>query len=174
MKKQELLSILITFIVAFFLGGYLYLNVFTAMIQPDGDIETVEELSAFSITSQAYGGCRSNCPAFRVNADGTYRYQYVPSAGADALLRSGTLPLNLQRQLERALDTRDLRSQAQSVSPNNCASQVDGIDISYDIEIEGELFRLDSCRSSVDTRSDAWLALSAVWSYFTEQTQSEN
>lgn len=172
MKKQELVSILVTLVFGFFAGGYLYLNVFTAMIQPDS-LETAEELDAFSITSQAYGGCRSNCPAFRLMADGSYRYQYVPSIGAAPVVRSGTLPLRLQRDLDRALEPRDLRAQAQSVVATNCASATDGIDIEYEVEIEGELFVLDSCRSAVDPRSDAWLALSAVWTYFSEVAANE-
>ncbi len=171
MQKQELLSIFITFIVGFFAGGYLYLNVFTQMIQPDSDIETIEELEEFSITSQAYGGCRSDCPAFRVEADGSYRYQYVPSVGEQPLLRSGTLPLGLQRQLDRALEQKELRTQAQSVTPANCNSMKDGIDIEYRVEITGELFVLDSCRTAIDSQSDSWEALSAIWTYFNEQTQ---
>ena len=173
MKKQELLSILITLGVGFIAGAFLYLNVFTEMIQPDGDLETIEELEEFSITSQAYGGCRTDCPAFRVNADGSYRYQYVPTVGAQPILRSGTLPLRLQSELKRELDSRSLVAQSQSANRTNCASATDGVDIEYRVELTGNLYVLDSCRTAIDGQSDMWRALSALWTYFT-QVSAEN
>lgn len=170
MKKQELLSILITLVVGFFAGGFLYVNVFSGMIDTNG-VESLAEQEAFSITSQAYGGCRDNCPAFRVNSDGSYRYQYVPEIGAQPLLRSGTLPRAIQRNLAREITTRSLAPQTARTNNNACASYSDGIDITYEVLIDGTTYVLDSCNTTVDQSSDAWEALSSVWTYFTEISQ---
>ena len=172
MKKQELLSILITFVVGFFAGGFLYLNVFTQMVAQD-TVQSVDEQSEFSITSQAYGGCRNDCPAFRVNADGTFRYQYSPSVGAEPVLRSGTLPRSIRRDLERDIRPSEISTQTERVSGQNCSSQADGIDIEYTITLNGAIYTLDSCRTAVDADSDSWQALSSVWTYFTELSREQ-
>ena len=165
MAKQELLSILITFVVGFFAGSYLYLNYFTPLVVPEG-VGTREEQEAFEIVSQAYGGCRSGCPAFRVAADGTYRYQYTETLGADPVLRSGTLPRSIQSDIRRNIDVRDISTQTALSDTTDCASAVDGIDIRYDITIDGATYRLDSCQTTVDFGSDAWITLSDIWTYF--------
>lgn len=162
-----MLSVLITFVVGFFAGGYLYLNQFTAMVQPD-NLDTKEEIEQFEVTSRTYGGCRNNCPAFQISNDGTYRYQYSPTVGADPVIRSGTLPLDIQSKLKKSLKAKDLEGQTESISPEDCASFRDGIDIVYDVVLAGETYTLDSCRTAIDDRSDAWAALSAVWTYFNE------
>lgn len=167
MQKQELLSILITFVVGFFAGGFLYLNIFTQMVQPD-NLETKEEIEQFEITSRVYGGCRSNCPAFQVSNDGTYRYQYTPAVGGEAVLRNGTLPLDLQRKLSKEIKENAISGQATPVQGINCASSNNGVDISYTVTLSGNTYVLDSCKTAVVGNSDAWLALSAVWTYFTE------
>lgn len=167
MKKQELLSILITLMVGFFAGSFLYLNTFTGMINGDS-VDSLEEVESFSITSQAYGGCRDNCPAFRINSDGSFRYQYVPSVGAEPLLRSGELPRRIERELSREITTRALAPQTAETNTSNCASYTDGIDIRYEVVIDGTTYVLDSCKTAVDTISGSWQALGNVWSYFTE------
>jgi hypothetical protein len=167
MKKQELLSILITLVVGFFAGSFLYLNTFAGMVGSN-DVDSLEEQESFSITSQAYGGCRENCPAFRVNSDGSFRYQYVPEVGAEPLVRSGELPRRLERELGREITTSALASQTAQINSTNCASFTDGIDITYEVVIDGTTYVLDSCRTDIDPTSEAWQALGNVWSYFTE------
>lgn len=167
MQKQELLSILITFVVGFLAGAFLYLNVFPTMIQSDG-IGSLADQEAFEITSQAYGGCRDTCPAFQIAADATYRYQYTATVGEDPVLRSGTLPRSLQRDIRREVTARAVAIQTTQIPPQDCPSQVDGIDVRYDITIDGATYRLDSCRTDVDFASDAWLVLNDIWTYFND------
>lgn len=164
MKKPEIVSIMITFTVGFFAGAYLYVAHFTQMSQPN-DVETQEQLEEFTVTSQSYGGCRQSCPAWQVQHDGQYRYQYTPEFGGTPEIVSGTLPLQLQRQLERALTADSLSEQTTVVNSSSCRSFVDGIDIRYTVTLNGTEYRLDSCRTDVDDSSDAWRALSAVWDY---------
>lgn len=170
MKKQELLSILITFAVGFVAGMFLYFTVFPTMLQPD-DVLSLDEQQAFTISSQAYGGCRTNCPAFRISPDGTYRFQYVPEAGAEPLIRSGTLPRSLQRDISRNVTPAAIAIQTTPVQLDDCPSATGGIDIRYDITIDGTTYRLDSCQTAVDFDSRAWLTLNEVWDYFSSLTE---
>ncbi len=170
MAKQELLSILITFVVGFTAGGYLYLNYFVPLVQPDG-IGSQADQDAFEITSQAYGGCRSDCPAFRVSSDGSFRYQFTVEAGAEPMLRSGTLPRSLRRALDREIVPSAISGQTMPAAGIDCPSARDGIDIRYDISIGGASYRLDSCQTTVDFTSDAWQALNEIWTYINDLSQ---
>lgn len=164
MEKQELLSMLITFVVGFLAGMFLYINVFPTMLQQD-DVGTLAEQGEFEIISQAYGGCRSDCPAFRVAADGTFRFQFTERAGEEPMIRSGTLPRRLQREISREVTVAAIALQTSEVPPQNCASASGGIDIRYDVTLGGATYRLDSCRTDVDFTSDAWVTLGAIWEY---------
>lgn len=165
LPRQEILSILVTFVVGFLAGGYLYLNEFTKMVSPDvvADVQDVEQLN---ITSEAYGGCRDMCPAFQVKSDGSYRYRYTPAVGSDEVFRDGTLPLDIQRLVKRDLDAKSLAAQSENINATSCSSFTDGIDINYSIVLSGESYELDSCATAVDFESDTWLALAKIWNYF--------
>lgn len=165
LAKQEIVSILVTFAVGFMAGGYLYLTQFSKLVSPD-DVATIEEVQVFSIVSEAYGGCRQNCPSFQVKNDGTYRYSYVPALGADRTFLEGTLPRNLQRELGSAITSRALAPQTNLTNPDNCLSFTDGNDIRYTVTLEGRDYELDSCGTSVDFNSTAWITLAKLWNYF--------
>lgn len=163
--KSEKLSIMITFGVGFAGGFYLYLTDFAARIVEftTPDYGTVSE---FTIVGEVYGGCRSACPSFQLLSDGSYRYLYTPSVGAEQVIRRGTVPLSVQQQLQQSVVVSELREQSKTIRPASCRSFTDGVDVSYDITVEGASYQLDSCGTAVDGDSKLWLALGAVWSYF--------
>ena len=164
MKKQDILSILITFVVGFFAGGYLYVTSF-APLASKVTVPSAERASAFTIVSEVYGGCRSECPSFQVVSDGGYRYLHTVRAGEDQVLQRGTLPLNIQRNLKARLSEGELELQSQETSPALCNSFTDGIDVRYEITLEGTEYVLDTCGTNVDSASSLWQTLDGVWEY---------
>ena len=162
--KQEIVSILITFTVGFVAGGYLYINHFTKMISPD-DVQDIAQAEQFTVVSEAYGGCRDNCPAFQVRSDGSYRYRYTPSAGALPVIVDGTLPRDLQRDISRYVTPNELKAQSTIITPTNCESFRDGIDLSFDITYDGQMYTLDSCTTAIEFNSNTWLALANIWNH---------
>ncbi|MCB9815623.1 hypothetical protein H6785_03555 [Candidatus Nomurabacteria bacterium] len=164
MKKQDLVSILITFAFGVFGGGYLYLTGF-APLENKVSLPDVVALSQFVLVSDTYGGCRDNCPSFQVVNDGSYRYLYVPTDGTGQVVRQGTLPSSIQRKLKSVLDPEKLSAQAESIQPTSCNSFSDGVDVVYDITLAGEQYILDSCGTAVDRNSELWLTLRSIWEY---------
>ena len=164
MKKNDLLSMLVTFVVGLFAGSYLYTTGFADTVAkyttPD-----VESVSEFSVASYVYGGCRNACPSFRVENDGSYRLFYTPVAGAEQVLRQGTLPFTLQRQLNNTLIVSDLVVQSQPREPALCNSFADGIDIRYEITVEDTQYELNSCGTTVDGEGKIWKVLDDVWNH---------
>jgi len=72
MKKSDLVSIGITFLVGIFAGGYLYLVGFASVITYI-TVPSEEKLSELSVTADMYGGCRNACSSFQITADGVYK-----------------------------------------------------------------------------------------------------
>jgi hypothetical protein len=167
MKKQDWLNILFTFIVGVFVGFYVYVTGFAPTVEK---IETtVEEIGeTLIVTGEAYGGCDrvQTCPSFNIADDGTYRYSYTPRGATTPVLREGALPLSIQRNLKKYATKDTLEQFSKPVDPVMCESYVDGIDVRYVIELEGELYTLDSCGTNVDVDSKLWQTLSGLWSYF--------
>lgn len=165
MKKADMLSLLVTFCVGFFVGGFLYIT----EVAPTATVSAVpskEAVASFSITSEVYGGCRDACPSFRVENDGSYRYFYSPIVGEEPVSRKGSLPSKLQKELHKVLVPAQLTAQAKPKQPVVCNSYTDGIDVSYEIEIDGNKYKLNSCGTTVDGNSALWKKLGEVWDYF--------
>lgn len=165
MKKDDLLSILITFVVGLFAGGYLYITGF-APIEAVVSTPIAEEISEFSIVGDVYGGCRNTCPSFKIVEDGSYRYFYTPAAGAEQSLREGSLPYQLYRNLRNVITESELLKQSRTIVPSTCNSYVDGIDVVYEITLNGRLYIIDSCGTAAEGESELWMTLSQVWSYY--------
>jgi hypothetical protein len=165
MKRQDVWSIIFTFVVGAFGGGYLYVAHFSKIVAPD-NVQSQTQAAEFVIESEAYGGCGSDCPSFQVQGDGSYRYQYATKAGADKTIKSGTLPLEVQRVVKQVLETQSLVAQSQPAKPATCNSNSGGIDIRYGITIAGAQYNLDSCGTAVDDQSDMWNGLAQIWNYF--------
>lgn len=165
MKRQDTMSILITFVVGFVAGGYLYFAHFSKILNPDS-VQTAESAAEFSIIGEAYGSCTTMCPSFQVLKDGSYRYQFTPQIGQEKIIKSGTLPLDVQRALKRALIEEDLVEQSQPVTPTDCNSRNNAVDVRYKIALEGAEYTLDSCGTAVDGDGDLWNGLAKVWNYF--------
>ena len=164
MKRQDILSILITFVVGFFAGGYLYVAHFAKVFNPD-PVATEEVLDDFSVIGEAYGGCRDRCPSFQLLSDGSYRYQRLPEIGTEKIITPGTLPLDIQRDLKNSLNEDVLREQSQVIEPSACASFSDGIDLRYRITFEGEDYIVDSCGTTLDAKGELATGLAKIWNY---------
>jgi hypothetical protein len=165
MKRQDVINIMVTFMVGFFAGMYLYVGHFSKLLNPD-DIDTQEEASEFSITSRAYGSCDPNCPSFQVDKDGHYRYMYVPAVGAERQVHEGTVPFNTIRDIKKLLETDVLVEQSQEIEPLDCNSRSGSIDVEYIISYEGAQYELDSCGTAVDGEGKLWGALAKIWNHF--------
>lgn len=165
MRRQDMISILITFAVGFFAGGYLYLVHFSKLLSPD-NLDTADEISEFQIVSEAYGRCGSDCPSFQLSRDGSYRYQYAETAGAEKQFKTGTMPFNVTRDIKKALDVDELVAQSQPSTPTDCNSRNGGVDVRYTIAYDGAEYTLDSCGTAVDGSGALWESLSGTWNYF--------
>lgn len=168
MKKQDILSIMITFVVGFMAGGYLYVVGLAGWVANIG-VPTEERASSFVVVGDLYGGCRDNCPSFQLLGNGSYRYVYVQVAGEGRKLIEGALPLKQQRALAIAMTEKNLVSQSEPVTVETCNSHVDKMDVKYEITIEGTKYNLDSCKTAYDGASSLWQTLNGVWGYLEEQ-----
>ncbi|MEY3783775.1 MAG: hypothetical protein RLZZ230_97 [Candidatus Parcubacteria bacterium] len=165
MKKQDLLSVLITFLFGFFVGVFLYVTG-GAEVDKKTQVPVEEKLSEFTIVGDVYGGCRDACPSFQVLSDGSYRYYRTPAAGAESVLRQGSLPSLLLRKLRAAVTPVALAKQSNKIEPSVCNSFSDGIDVKYKITLDGVEYNIDSCGTTVDDNGALWTTLGEIWDHF--------
>lgn len=164
MQKDDLVSIIVTAVIGFVGGGYLYVAHFTKLSAPD-EVASQAEQEQFSLTAKAYGSCGDTCPAFQITHDGKYRYRYYTDINEPPTVRDGTLPLSEQRTIKRALVEEELVAQSEAVAASGCGSSLGGIDIEYTVVYKAKTYQIDSCGSAVDSEGDLWMAFSVIWQY---------
>jgi hypothetical protein len=164
MKKQDILSILMTFFVGVVAGSYLFIVGFAPTIATLA-VPSQEKLDALVIESDVYGGCRDDCPSFQVLGDGSYRYLYTADVSEPQVIVNGKIPGAMRRDLQRTLTVEALTTQSQRTNPTACASFADGIDVRYYVTRNGVEYTLDTCGTNVDTDSPLWLNIKKIWDY---------
>jgi hypothetical protein len=164
MKKQDILSILLTFFLGVVAGAYLYLVGYAPTVATL-EVPSREKAEALVINSDVYGGCRDACPSFQVLGDGSYRYLYSVSYDDPQVIQSGSIPSAMRRDLQRNLTPQALAAQSQTITPAVCSSYSDGIDVRYTVTRDGEEYVLDTCGTRVDTDSPLWLSIKKIWDY---------
>lgn len=148
-------------------GGFLYLIHFSKLLAPLSDIPSQSAAEEFVIVSEAYGGCRSMCPSFRLDADGSYRLELYDEESGERTFKEGVIPRDVLRNVQSAFaDDDSLAEQSERINPRECNSYSDGIDVRYTVTLEGEEFTLDSCGTRVDGEGEIWKSLAKIWEYF--------
>ena len=166
LTRQDALSILITVVAGFIAGMYLYVVGFAPQVE-----KVVTQLEpaapAWVIVGEAYGGIRgASSPAFRIEADGSYRYVPSVPTGSVAEPLSGTLPRGWQRSLQEFLNPTTLTTTAAARDPVDCESFVDGVDFTYDITLGDTEYALDTCYTALANNAAFAAALADLWNYF--------
>jgi hypothetical protein len=164
MSGKEIASILVTALVGFCFGIYVYFFGFLELVEPQRPAQVTA--GEFSVVSEVYGGCRDQCPSFQILGNGSYRYLYTPAIGAEQVIRDGSLPRSLRRDIEQFVTPAALVVQAESTQPAVCNSYTDGIDVRYRITVDDEIYVLDSCGTNINPESPLWQTLVNIWVYF--------
>jgi len=167
MNRPDLLSILITFVVGVLAGGYLYVAIFASIVEK-ADIPDQADISKLSIIGDVYGGCRERCSSFQVLGDASFKFLYYPTDGGGQKILEGKLPLSLQNRIDKAFKVSELERQSVEVEGTECASYTDGIDVVYEITLDGKKYIIDSCSTASDGESALWKTLSEIWQSFTK------
>lgn len=166
LKKQDLVSLIITFAIGMVAGGYLYLTGFAPQFESlSGQTEAVYD--DLIIVGEEYGGDRTgSAPSFQVLNDGTFRYLESASASEEIVSKEGVLPTTLLKAVKKRLLTSVLEKAQESTSAASCASYVDGLDYQYTITLQNVVYELDSCGTEFTTESTLGVSLEALWNYF--------
>ncbi|MFN3188570.1 MAG: hypothetical protein ACK42D_03475 [Candidatus Paceibacteria bacterium] len=169
MQGKDEVSIAITFIIGFIGGFYFFLTGYAPFVEEvkesvfTQDQATVESLI---IIGKQYGGCdrAGLCASFQLEHDGSYRY-LPESVLRGAVPEQGVLPRAVLNEVRSATLPTKLRNAGRPSTTDNCISYVDGIDYSYEIVRNGELFVLDTCTTTLLQYSEILNAFDTVWNY---------
>ncbi|MBY0310077.1 hypothetical protein K2Q16_02960 [Patescibacteria group bacterium] len=149
MRRQDIVSILITFVVGVCVGSYLYLYGFSQQFSFFGEL--TKDTDALVIVGGAYGGCERGglCASFQLATDGTYAS--FPAAGdREARIKEeGEISAPLLRELRDTFTVDYLSALEQSITPEMCETYTDGIEYRFRIAVGEEQFELDSCDTAL-------------------------
>ena len=167
MNKQDLLSVGITAFAGFIAGMYLYVIGFAGLVQ-NFQLGTEVDYDLLTVQGEKYGSCGDRCDSFQLLNDGTYRFIDYTSTAENSVLKQGTIPRGLQREVGQALSDRRLMEESKTIERPNCPSDDGGLDVRYEITYRGTDYMLDSCTTAVDGQGELWQALLEVWGHFDE------
>lgn len=145
MRRQDIISILVTFVIGVFVGSYLYLFGFSQQFTFFGEL--TKDANALMIFGEAYGGCERGglCGSFQLASDGTYA-SFPAVADREARMKEeGEIPADLRRALRETLTDDYLFELSKIIIPEMCETYRDGIDYRFRISIGEEQYLLDSC-----------------------------
>ncbi len=165
--KQDIVIMIVTFIVAVCAGFYLYLTAFAPQFE-DFTGQTEEVYEEFMIVGSQYGGDKmgGTAPSFQVLQNGSYRYIPYTSEGAVVEAKEGSIPRSLFNEVKNALAADSLESAGIIVTRGDCLSYVDGLDYTYFVTLEGESYTLDTCSTNLKSDGSVARALDKLWNYF--------
>ena len=164
---QDILIMIVTFIVAICAGFYLYLSAFAPQFEEfSGQTEAVYE--DFVVEGSQYGGDRmgGNAPTFQILENGEYRYLPYSSEGMTVEAKEGTLPRSLMQEIKSVLTDETVSAAATTVTRGDCMSYVDGLDYNYSITLNGENYTLDTCTTNLTVDGTLSRTLDKLWNYF--------
>jgi hypothetical protein len=171
MKQKNIFKILFI-LIAVLVAGYLYFNVSIPSMAPEIKNTVTDNSRSLIINSEVYGLCDQNdtCPTFTITDNGEYRYVHTPRGTNTEVLRTGNLPVDIQRQLTQAVTKDALEKMNRSIEPDQCDSYVNGVDARFIVDFDGVVYELDSCGTNVKADSATWEVLGGLW-YYLELSQ---
>lgn len=157
-----------TFFMGMFTGAYLYVTVFAPEYKSDIASSEIVAADAIIIKGEMYGGCSrsGSCASFRLIDDRSYNYLSYPE---DESVR-GEIPSSLSESLFNYIGTKTFFNDAQKSTPASCSSYVDGIDYSYEVELSGKTYMLDTCGTAFSTDETYKNLLMEIWKFMDEPT----
>ncbi len=164
MRLPDIFIFFSTFMVGVMAGSFIY---FTGFRDIDIDPVNPRLINEFEIAVSQYGGCQltGSCASYRLLSDGSFVFllgsRVTPIEGNIGRERLGTV--------KEALADANLRRQSAEVEPKQCDSWVDGMDIAYDIVLEGDRYQLDTCGTAVDVDDELIEQLDALFTVLGNQ-----
>lgn len=151
-----------TFLMGLITGGYLYLSVFAPAYESDIGTSESTNNEGVVIEGQMQGGCMrsDNCASFKLNENGVYSYLATP----DDEVQHGKLPKDITKNIMEYVGTETFFTDTEEITSDSCASFYDGIDYSYQVSLDDEIYTLDTCATSFGYDTEAKVVFINAWS----------
>ena len=151
-------------------GVYFYVVSYAPLYQDKDVLDDFNSAQGadFTIFGGMYGGMMASDtyehPSFVLETGG--KYEYFKGGTGDDEQQNGTLPDVLSTELMEALDSADLEGYAAPAPEDkSCVSYVDGVENEYSIEIDGDIYDVDTCTTGFENKSELGRVLLKIWKY---------
>jgi hypothetical protein len=167
MSHQDILSILITFTVGLFAGGYLYVAGFATTFKLP-DVDTKDSYSKLVIVGKNYGSCEENfsCLSFQVLENGTYRALFDNPAGGEPIVKEGNLSGALRNELDKVLTPTTLGEESMMMENPKCHFDYSTGNYRFKITRDNSDYSLDTCINDINYSGKTWTSMVKLWNFF--------
>lgn len=151
-----------------FAGVFFYVTVFAPSFVDDSNtVDTYTEDSVV-IEGEMNGGClRGNsCGSFKLREDRSY--SYLPSP--DSTVTQGKLPSELSSAVFKRIGTEEFFIAEEPITPQNCNAYFDGIDYTYTVALDNEIYTLDTCDTALAQNTELQELFEEVWGFMENPT----
>lgn len=167
MTNQDKISIIITLVVGFLAGAYLYVTGFATTFElPDASTEDV--YLEFMLVGESYGACEkeNNCLSFQLLENGSFRALLDDVEGKNPLVNEGSIKFSLRRELLNSLTPEALVLDARESANAICKFGDDGTNFRFHITRDGAEYLIDTCTTKINYEGKSWSALAKLWNHF--------
>ena len=143
--KGLLIILIPTFFIGFLTGIFVY------FISGGNDVEEVpkDEPEGVEIVASTYGGCELfGCASYRIVEDGDYIYIKEDDSSEDKRFEDSLSEKQI-KELVKLSEQTDLEEIEESYYAGECPAHVDGISYEFEITVDGESYKLDSCENDL-------------------------
>jgi hypothetical protein len=163
MTFQDKVSIAITVIFGFLVGGYVYLAGFAPTFGIP-EVGTADIYNGLIVTADSYGSCEAEnkCLAFQVLGNGEYRAIYDVTGERIVVEDAISKPLRTKMNLVFG-QSKSLAAQAELLPAIDCEYGATGTNYRLTIEMATSTYKLDTCRTAIQYDGAVWEIFRELW-----------
>jgi hypothetical protein len=171
MTHQDRLSIIITFVIGIFVGGYLYLTGFLPTYHLP-EAMTKDAYEGLVLIADAYGACQidDTCLSFQLLPDRSFTA--VIGAGSTSYTRKSDVSRGAMSSFIKAISPAALNANSQRLAEYSCRyTGPEATNFRFQVTYEGKNYVIDTCQSQVDYQGALWKALVGMYREVAINTQ---
>ncbi len=163
MTFQDKVTIAVTVIFGFLVGGYVYLAGFAPTFGIP-EVGTADVYDGLIVTADSYGACeaQNNCLAFQILGNGKYRAIY--DVTGERVVVEGAINKPLRTKMNLVFSqSKSLAAQSKVLPVTDCKYEETGTNYRFSVEIATTSYKFDTCRTAIDYDGAVWEIFRELW-----------
>jgi hypothetical protein len=163
MTHQDRFSIIITFVIGIFVGGYLYLTGFLPTYHLP-EAMTQDAYEGLVLIADSYGACQveDTCLSFQLLPDRSFTA--VVGVGSASYTRKDDVSRGGMSSFLKAVSPAALSTNSQPLAEYSCRyNGPEATNFRFQVTYGGKNYVIDTCQSQIDYQGALWLSLVGIY-----------